>query len=96
MLGFYSLCSYVLDKCSSRSVHLAVCPVQFALYLQLRAAADKCLWLYQGSARRYMRKCDEHISVCKSRRIDADCSFGIHMIYPGYPFLNDRLSFRNL
>ena len=41
MLGFYSLCSYVLDKCSNRSVYLGVCPEQFALYLKLRAAVDQ-------------------------------------------------------
>ena len=40
LLGFYSLCSYVFDKSSSRSVYLRVCPIQFALYLRLRAAMD--------------------------------------------------------
>ena len=37
---FYSLCSYVLDKFSSRSVYLGVCPVQFAVYLRLRAVRN--------------------------------------------------------
>jgi len=36
VLGFYSLSSYVLDKCSSRSVYLGVCPVQFALFVKVR------------------------------------------------------------
>jgi len=34
--GYYSLCSYVLDKCSSRSVYLGVCPVQYTHYVKLR------------------------------------------------------------
>jgi len=43
LLGFHSLCSYVLDKSSSRSVHLGVCPVLFALYVKLRTATAKKL-----------------------------------------------------
>jgi len=40
LLGFHSLCSCVLNKSSSRSVYLAVCPVQFAHYLKLCTAMD--------------------------------------------------------
>ena len=40
LLGFYSLRSYVLDTSSSRSLYLGVCPVQFAVYLRLRAVID--------------------------------------------------------
>jgi len=38
VLGFYSLCSYVLDNTSSRSVYLGVCPVQFVAYVKLRTS----------------------------------------------------------
>jgi len=41
LLGFYSLCSYVLDKSSSRSVYLGVCPVLFAHYVKVRSAKDQ-------------------------------------------------------
>jgi len=40
LLGFYSLSSYVFDKCSSRSVYLGVCPVQFAHYVKVRSATE--------------------------------------------------------
>ena len=43
MLGFYSLCSYVLDKAGSRSVYLGVCPVLFSLYLKVRCLTDQYL-----------------------------------------------------
>jgi len=57
LLGFYSLCSYVLDKCSSRSVYLGVCPVQFALYLKVRMTMKLLIdWTICDY--------DEHFRVC--------------------------------
>jgi len=40
LLGFHSLCSYVSDKGSSRSVYLGVCPVLFAHYVKVRTAKE--------------------------------------------------------
>jgi len=57
LLGFYSLCTYVLDKFSSRLVYLGVCPVQFALYLKLRMARLHLL-------SEYLRDYNEHIAAC--------------------------------
>jgi len=48
MLGFYSLCSYVLNKAGSRSVCLGVCPIQFSLYLKVRCCFDELLLIKQS------------------------------------------------
>jgi len=40
LLGFQYLCSYVLNKSSSCSVYLGVCPVQFALYVKVCTVID--------------------------------------------------------
>jgi len=61
-LGFYSLCSYVLDKCSGRSVYLGVCPVQFALYVKLRAAC-----------REGCEEAKEHITIYNQHRSECEC-----------------------
>jgi len=64
LLGCYFLCSYVLDKCSSRSVYLGVCPVQFALYVKLctvmRAAHVFSDWTI---IKKYKDDYSEHIRV---------------------------------
>jgi len=62
LLGFYSLCSYVFDKCSSRSVYFCVCPVQFALYVKLRTelAHGFSRWIIN----KYTFDCNEHIRTC--------------------------------
>ena len=65
MLEFYSLCSYVLDKCSSRSVYLGVCAVQFALYLKLRVAVDQLQWNKYSRVERCIDDYAEHTYACK-------------------------------
>ena len=65
LLGFYSLCFYVLDICSSRSVFLGVCPVQFALYLRLRVVLDQSPWIMYSRVQRYIGDYDEHIDACR-------------------------------
>jgi len=40
LIGFYSLCSYVLNRKGSREVYLSVCPIHFSIYLKLRCAID--------------------------------------------------------
>jgi len=63
VLGFFSLCSYVLDKCSSRSVHLGVCPVQFALYVKLRTEQRHgfSAWIIN----KYTDDCNQHMKTCR-------------------------------
>jgi len=63
LLGFYSLCSYVLDKCSSRSVYLGVCPVQFAHYLKLRTKLSHGLRGY--IMYRYTDDFNQHFKTCR-------------------------------
>jgi len=60
LLGLYSLCSYVLDECSSRSVYLCVCPVQFALYVKVRMARLHALSEWS----KYLHDYNEHIAKC--------------------------------
>jgi len=36
LLGFHSLCTYIMTQGNSRAVYFGVCPVQFALYLKVR------------------------------------------------------------
>ena len=67
LLGFYSLCYYVLDICSSRSVYLGVCPVQFALYLRLRVVIDQWKWIKYPRVQRYICDYDEHIDACSCK-----------------------------
>ena len=69
LLGFYSLCSYVLDKCSSRSVYLSVCPVQFALYLRLRVVVDQWQWIKYPRVQIYIGDYDEHIDQCQCMKM---------------------------
>ena len=66
MLGFYSLCYYVLDICSSRSVFLGVCPVKFALYLRLRVVIDLLQWFKYPGVQIY-GDYEEHIDACKCK-----------------------------
>ena len=66
MLGFYSLCSYVLDKSSSRSVYLGVCPVQFALYLRICTASDHVL--NKDSVKKSCKNYCERIDACATDR----------------------------
>jgi len=72
MLGFYSLCSYVLDNSSSRSVYLGVCPVQFALYVKVRTTVEifrmnQNVTNYNSSCR-CVKDCFEHesVSLCEN------------------------------
>ena len=44
LLGLGSLCRFVLNRTDARSVCLAVCPVQFVMYLNLRCALDQRRW----------------------------------------------------
>jgi len=62
LLGFYSLCSYVLDKCSSRSVYLGVCPVQFAHYVKVRTARDHRF--NDTTIEKYVNGYNTHIEAC--------------------------------
>jgi len=63
VLGFYSLCSYVFDKCSSRSVYLGVCPVQFVLYLKLRTELAHG---FRGQIiTKYADECNQHMKICR-------------------------------
>jgi len=66
LLGFYSLCTYVLDTCSSRSVYLGVCPVQFAHYVKVRMVKAHMF----SDWTRYVDMYNEHleVSMC-SRRV---------------------------
>ena len=41
LLGFCSLCAFVSNRTDAGSVCLAVCPVQFVLYLNVRCALDQ-------------------------------------------------------
>jgi len=61
LLGFYSLSSYVLDKYSSRSVYLGVCPVHFAIYVKIRTAGSPRDLITQTRAKEYT----QHITVCE-------------------------------
>ena len=67
LLGFYSLCYYVLDILGSRSVYLGVCPVQFAIYLRLRAVIDQWQWIKYPRVQGYIGDYDEHIKACKCK-----------------------------
>jgi len=77
LLGFHSLCSYVLNKSSSRSVYLGVCPVQFALYVKLRTAIDHefraNVWrttrIYSDDYNKHMVACTCDSNVKDGRRI---------------------------
>ena len=62
MLGLYSLCSYVLDKSSSRSVYLGVCPVLFAHYLRLHTAVDH--GFNNVRVTKYIKDCYKHLEDC--------------------------------
>jgi len=64
MLGFYYVCSYVLDKCSSRSVYLGVCPVQFALYVKLRSV-KRTAHVFSAPIHKYIVDYNEHLHACK-------------------------------
>jgi len=65
LLGFYSLCSYVLDKCSSCSVYLGVCPVQFAHYVKLRTELAHGFrgWILN----KYTDDCNPHMITCRCK-----------------------------
>jgi len=70
LLGFYSLCSYVLDKCSSRSVYLGVCPVLFAHYVKLRTMIVEIRRKGQNvfnhyTSCRYITNFYEHTNACQ-------------------------------
>jgi len=65
LLGFYSLCSYVLDKSSSRSVYLGFCTVQFALYVKLCAAVRAAHVFSVSTITKYVGDYDGHIHVCR-------------------------------
>ena len=64
MLGFHSLYFYVLDKSSSRLVYFDVCPVQFALYLRLRAVTDTG-FSNERNNHKYFEEYSEHLNICK-------------------------------
>jgi len=70
LLGFHSLCSYVLGESNCRSVYLGVCPVQFALYLRVRTAmrahrlSDVTNNTYQ-TINKYGCEYFTHITSCK-------------------------------
>jgi len=64
LLGFYSLCSYVFDKSSSRSVYLGVCPVQFAMYVKVRTV-KKALEICVRTCNDYSWDCNEHTEACQ-------------------------------
>jgi len=68
LLGFYSLCSYVLDKSSSRSVYLGVCPVQLALYVKLGTANYQLFSTPNKLELKYFDDFVEHSNVCLSDR----------------------------
>jgi len=61
LLGFYFVCSYVLDKCGSRSASLGVCPVQFALYVKLRTVKRAAHVFSVSTINKYRDDCNEHI-----------------------------------
>jgi len=63
LLGFHSLCSYVLDESSSRSVYLEVCTVQFALYVKMRTAKRAHLFSV-NTANEYIDDYNEHMPAC--------------------------------
>jgi len=55
----------VLDKCSSRSVYLGVCPVQFALYVKLPTVM-RAAHVFSGSTiNKYTQDYRELISACQ-------------------------------
>ena len=66
LLGFYSLFFYVLDKSSNRSEYFDVCPVQFALYLRLRAVTDTG-FSNKRSNEIYVEEYSEHLGICKCK-----------------------------
>jgi len=65
LLGFYSLSSYVLDKGSSRSVYLGVCPVQFVIYVKLRTVMRAAHLFSVSTINKYIDDCNEHIHACQ-------------------------------
>jgi len=68
LLGFHSLCSYVLDKCSSRSVYLGVCSVQFALYVKLRTVKRAAHVFSVPTNNKYIVDYNEHNQACKCNK----------------------------
>jgi len=62
--GSHSLSFYVLDKCSCRSVYLAVCPVQFALYVKLRTMKRAAHVFSVSTINKYIGDYNEHIDAC--------------------------------
>jgi len=90
LLGFYFLCSYVLDKCSSRSVYLGVCPVQFALYVKRRTLC-LCEISHRFSERCSIDKCiDEYNDhsekcLCKGRVGNGSYTLNRALIISEYP-----------
>jgi len=65
MLGFYSLCTYVIDVTAAVSplVYLGVCPVQFALYIKVRSELEQrfsdsvTTWKHVYDYNEHARKC---------------------------------------
>jgi len=89
VLGFYSLCSFFLNKSGDRAVCLGVCPVLFAHYLKLCVLRDK------DESRRTRTSCyellrqleayNEHFHACTS---DYKVNNGRWILYAGYVHLN--------
>jgi len=65
LLGFYSLCTYVLGNSSSRSVYLGVCSVQFAFYVKLRTVMRAAHVISVLTINMYRDDCSEHIHDCQ-------------------------------
>jgi len=67
LLGFHSLCSYVLYQSSSRSVYLDVCPVHFALYIRLRNSMDAFQSIYKFCDLINKHFCEfrDHLQACQ-------------------------------
>jgi len=81
LLEFYSLCSYVLEKCSSRSVYLGVCPVQFALYVKLRTVMRAAHVFSDWTINKYIDDYNEHVHACKCDKKVGNGSITLSLTY---------------
>jgi len=60
LLGFHSLCTYIMTQGRSRAVYLGVCPVQFALYFKVRIGVETLACNGEIAVNKYI----EHQRVC--------------------------------
>ena len=89
LLGFYSLCTYVLDKFSSRSVYLGVCPVQFAVYLKLRAVRDiGCC--SQIIFTKLFEEFLDHRNTCRSNHMKSGGGTAVHAALHNYSIADNK------